>query len=106
MKFTPAQLKRFTDKPDTKLRAILVFGADEGLVRERAGSVAKAIVEDPKDPFRVTDLDAAVLLADPARLADEAAAISMLGGRRLVKVGRAGDRHSGLFKEFLAAPPG
>ena len=45
MKFTPAQLKRFTDRPDAQLRALLVFGADEGLVRERAGVVAKAIVE-------------------------------------------------------------
>jgi DNA polymerase-3 subunit delta len=106
MKFTPAQLKRFTDKPDATLRAILIFGADEGLVRERANAVAAAIVDDPKDPFRVADLDAAALLADPARLADEAAAISMMGGRRLVKVGRAGDRHAKLFAEFLAAPPG
>ena len=106
MKFTPAQLKRFTDRPDANLRALLIFGADEGLVRERAGLAAAAIVDDPKDPFRVTELDAAGLLADPARLADEAAAISMMGGRRLVRVGRAGDRHSALFREFLAAPPG
>ena len=106
MKFTPAQLKRFTDRPDTQLRAVLVFGADEGLVRERAATVAAAIVDDPRDPFRVADLDAATLLADPARLADEAAAISMIGGRRLVKVGRAGDRHAKLFAEFLAEPPG
>lgn len=106
MKFTAAQLKRFTDRPDGGLRALLVFGANEGLVRERAAAAAQAIVEDPKDPFRVADLDAAGLLADPARLADEAAAISMTGGRRLVKVGRAGDRHAALFREFLAAPPG
>jgi DNA polymerase-3 subunit delta len=106
MKFTPAQLKRFTDRPDANLRALLIFGADEGLVRERAAMAAAAIVDDPKDPFRVTELDAAGLLADPARLADEAAAISMMGGRRLVRVSRAGDRHSALFREFLAAPPG
>jgi DNA polymerase-3 subunit delta len=106
MKFTPVQLQRFVQKPDPALRAVLLFGADEGLVRERAAALAAAVVEDPKDPFRVADLDAATLLADPARLADEAAAISMLGGRRLVRVGRAGDRLAGLFREFLAAPPG
>jgi DNA polymerase-3 subunit delta len=106
MKFTPAQLKRFTDKPDDTLRALLIFGADEGLVRERATAVARAIVEDPKDPFRVTELEASGLAADPARLADEAAAISMIGGRRLVRISRAGDRMSGLFKEFLVNPPG
>ena len=33
-----------------------------------------------------------MLRDDPARLADEAAAISMMGGRRLVKVTGAGDR--------------
>jgi DNA polymerase-3 subunit delta len=106
MKFTPVQLKRFTDRPGGDLRALLVFGADEGLVRERAAAVAVAIAEDPKDPFRVADLEASDLVADPARLADEAAAISMIGGRRLVKVSRAGDRHAALFRDFLAAPPG
>ncbi|MBI1180401.1 MAG: DNA polymerase III subunit delta [Alphaproteobacteria bacterium] len=106
MKYTPAQLKRFVDRPDADLRALLLFGTDEGLVRERATAVAVAIAEDPKDPFRVADLDAGALLADPARLADEAAAISMMGGRRLVRVFQAADRLSSLFKGFLTDPPG
>jgi DNA polymerase-3 subunit delta len=106
MKMTPAQLKSFSSRPDPDLRALLIFGSDEGLVRERAAAVAAAIVEDPKDPFRVADLDASALLADPARLADEAAAISMMGGRRLVRVSQAADRMAALFKDFLADPPG
>lgn len=106
MKFSAAQLKRFVEGPDPAVRAVLIYGGDEGLVRERAAAVAAAIVEDVTDPFNVADLDADMLREDPARLADEAAAISMMGGRRLVKVTGAGDRLGKLFAEFLADPPG
>ena len=44
--------------------------------------------------------------ADPARLADEAAAISMMGGRRVVRVRDAGNDLTELFEGFLKDPPG
>ena len=46
------------------------------------------------------------LSSDPARLADEAAAISMLGGRRAVRVRGAGNGLAALFEGFLECPPG
>ena len=64
------------------------------------------MVPDLTDPFQVSDLTEAVLLADPARLADEAAAISMMGGRRVVRVRGAGNNLAELFETFLADPPG
>ncbi|MFN3230634.1 MAG: DNA polymerase III subunit delta [Alphaproteobacteria bacterium] len=106
MKFTVAQLQSFVRKPDRALRAMLIFGSDEGLVRERADAVAKAIVDDPSDPFRNASLGAADLQDDPARLADEAAAMSMTGGQRLIRVSNVGDRLGKLFDRFLADPPG
>jgi len=106
MKFTPAQLQKFVQQPDPALRAVLIYGSDEGLVRERAMVVASAIIDDPKDPFRTVELTAGDLSDDPARLADEAAAISMMGGRRLVRVTGAGDRLGKLFEGFLTDPPG
>lgn len=107
MKLQPARLGAFLAKPEAGIRAALIYGADAGLVRERAERLAAAIVPDLRDAFRVTDLTAAALAADPALLHDEAAALSLGGGRRVVRVREAGDAVGGLFERFLAdLPPG
>ena len=62
------------------------------------------MVADLADPFNVADLSEAVLESDPARLADEAAAISMMGGRRVVRVRGAGKALAELFEAFLDDP--
>jgi DNA polymerase III subunit delta len=105
VKLPPARLAAFLAKPDAALRAALVYGADAGLVRERADKLAAALCPDPKDPFRVADLTAAALVADPARLQDEAAALSLSGGRRLLRVRDASDAVGALFERFLEDPP-
>jgi DNA polymerase-3 subunit delta len=92
---------RFVAKPPKDLAAVLVFGPDQGLVRERAELLMKSVVSDLSDPFRVADLDEQVLSNDGARLFDEAAAISMLGGRRVVRVRGAGNGLAKLFESFL-----
>lgn len=106
MKVEARDAERFTAKPPEKLVAVLIFGPDQGLVRERAERFAKHIVSDLNDPFRVTEISEDALLADPARLSDEAAAISMVGGRRVVRVRDAGNSSAGVFERFLDAPPG
>jgi len=86
---------------------VLVYGPDAGLVGERADKLAAAICPDLRDPFRVAEVDAAGLAGDPARLYDEAASLSLTGGRRLVRVREAGDQLGALFAGFLKAlPPG
>jgi DNA polymerase III subunit delta len=80
---------------------VLLYGPSAGLVRERAETIARSVCPDLKDPFRVADLGAAVLTSDPARLADEAAQLSLTGGRRVVQVRGAGDTLGKLFAEFL-----
>ncbi len=106
MKYAPSQFSRFLKSPQGPLRAGLIFGADEGLVRERAKLLLTAIAEDPSDPFRVCDMEISALADDLARLADEAAAISMMGGRRAIRITGATDRHSKIFKAFLEELPG
>ena len=85
---------------------MLLYGPDIGLVRERAEILAGTVCPDLKDPFRVADLSGAALAADPARLADEAAQMSLIGGRRVIRVHDAADRLAGLFAGFLDAAPG
>jgi DNA polymerase-3 subunit delta len=86
MKIDARGLSGFLRRPDPGCQAILVYGEDTGLVRERAEALARTVVADLSDPFRVADLTGDALADDPARLADEAAAMSMTGGRRVVRV--------------------
>lgn len=106
MKATGAAAKALLDRPPERVRAVLLFGPDEGLVRERAAALVARVAGDPRDPFRVSELSGATLRDDPARLADEAAAIAMTGGRRAVRVREADDRLAAPLGDFLAAPMG
>lgn len=90
----------FVAKPDPKMRAVLVYGPDSGLVRERLNGLTKAVAGSVDDPFRVIEISADSLRDDPARLRDEAAAMSFGGGRRVVRVRDAGDNLAGLFESF------
>ncbi|MBV8122043.1 MAG: DNA polymerase III subunit delta [Alphaproteobacteria bacterium] len=106
MKLAPARLGAFLKGPDPAIGAVLLYGSDAGLVRERADILARSVCSDLADPFRVADLGSAALAADPARLADEAAQWSLTGGRRVVRVRGAGDGVTRIFVGFLADLPG
>ena len=93
---------RYVASPPKGLTLALVYGPDAGLVQERAEKLLKSVVPDLTDPFNVSDLNESTLLADPARLADEAAAISMMGGRRVVRVRGAGNALAELLESFAA----
>lgn len=101
MKVTARQVSALLQRPGSKLRAALMYGPDQGLVRERADRMAGAIVEDLTDPFRVSDLSAANIKENPARLLDEAAALSMTSGTRIVRVRGANDTQTPLFNALF-----
>lgn len=106
MEIKSHQGDRFAAKPPSNLVAALVYGPDSGLVRERSDALTKSVVADMGDPFRVAELDGNALESDPARLWDEAAALSMIGGRRVVRISGAGNGQAKDFERFLDAPPG
>ncbi|MCX7281803.1 MAG: DNA polymerase III subunit delta [Alphaproteobacteria bacterium] len=97
---------RYVASPPKGLTLALVYGPDAGLVQERAEKLLKSVVPDLTDAFNVADLSESTLLADPARLADEAAAISMMGGRRVVRVRGAGNDLAELLESFADDPRG
>jgi DNA polymerase-3 subunit delta len=106
MKLSAARVAAFLQRPNREIRAVLLYGPDAGLVSERANALARTVCPDLKDPFRVAELSGSALAADPARLADEAAQMSLIGGRRVVRVRDAADRLAGLFAGFLDTAPG
>ena len=104
MKIQFRQIEQFVKSPDKNARVILVYGPDGGLVSERATVISKTVVEDLSDPFNVADLSVESLAEDPARLADEANAISMMGGDRLIMIKGGGDKLTVLVKSYLESP--
>ena len=105
MKLERGRIEPFLKAPGREFRAALVYGPDQGLVRERASALIRAVVPDPGDAFSTVELDAAALADDPARLHDETAQMSLMGGRRLVRVRDAGDASGAAFAKFLGMPP-
>jgi DNA polymerase-3 subunit delta len=101
VKISAGQADRFVEKPDPEIDAVLLYGPDNGLVRERAQILARAIVDDLSDPFLVTEISPGDLREDRARLADEAAALSMVGGRRVVRLRDATDSMVDAVKNLL-----
>lgn len=106
VKAATRDIPRHLKSLDKNFLAALVYGPNEGLVRERVMQLAAQVVADVNDPFNVARLSASGVVSDPARLADEAAAISMLGGRRLVLVEDAGDAVAAALKDVLDNPKG
>lgn len=104
MKLAFRQIEPFVKAPDPAVRAILVYGPDNGLMKERAATMGKTVVADLNDPFNVAALTADILLDDPARLSDEANAMSMMGGRRLIRIEDARDGIAPLLKDYLQSP--
>jgi DNA polymerase III subunit delta len=106
VKLDARSIQGFLKAPNPSARAVLLYGPDTGLVKERAEVLMRTVVEDLTDPFRVADLTGDTIADDPARLADEAAAMAMTGGRRVVRVRDAGNDTTVAFQNFLEHPMG
>lgn len=104
MKLGWKDIEPFVRKPNPKARAILVYGPDEGLIKERADMMGRSAVADLSDPFNVAMLTGDLLSEDGARLTDEANAMSLMGGARLIRVDGVSDKHTTLFKDYLENP--
>jgi DNA polymerase-3 subunit delta len=88
LKLDKPKLEQVLKSPDS-IGALLFYGPDEGLAHEYAGLAQRAVLGAGDDPFRLAELTPDEIRADGARLADELNAISMLGGRRVVRIAQA-----------------
>lgn len=112
MKLQSNRIEAFIRNPDPAVRAVLVYGPDSGLAAERATLLVRNSASDPDDPFLVAQLSGPDIAADPARLLDEAAAIPLTGGKRVVRVRDASPSAPGAadavakaVSAFLEVPP-
>lgn len=84
MIFKSAQVESYCKNPNLDIKAVLVYGANEGLVHEYAGRFAKTVVADIKDPFAVVNLDWGEIKRDIGQLVGEYNAQSLMAGRRVI----------------------
>ncbi len=102
MKLDRPKLDRVLKSPDS-IGALLFYGPDEGLAHEYAAAAQKAVLGAGDDPFRLAELTPDEIRGDGARLTDELNAISMLGGRRVVRIAQAGNQIAGQIAAAIAA---
>ena len=69
---------------------VLVYGSDEGAIRETVDRLAATAAGPDPDPLNLIDLDGEALAQDPPRLADEMKAFGLFGGFRVIRVRNAG----------------
>lgn len=101
----PGDIQRFVASGCKSTPLILVHGPDEGAVRSRARAMVATLLGADADSMSILDFEADVLNADPARLLDEANAISMFGGKRVIVVNQAGKLQKGVWQPLLEVPP-
>ncbi|MDF7673862.1 DNA polymerase III subunit delta [Acetobacteraceae bacterium ESL0709] len=97
MKIEPRHSER-TLADSGNWRAILLYGEDAGLIRERAIKAARQIVDDMQDPFRLTRLEG----DEQGRVEEEMMSLSLVGGRRVVWVSGAQDSLVSQLERIMA----
>ena len=96
------EIDRFLSRPDPAIRAAVIHGKDRSGVSERAQILCKTVTPDLNDPFNVTLLTDSDIDGDEARLEEALTALSMIGGRRLVRI-RLGAEKAAIDKMLAAA---
>ncbi len=84
MKIQGAAIRRFLDKPDKGVRAVLLYGPNQSFAREAAERLATWALGASDDPYAITKLGEDEIKKDSAKLADALSAQSLLGGPTIV----------------------
>jgi DNA polymerase-3 subunit delta len=97
--------ERFVASPPDGVFLFLVFGADAGMVRERALAVIGKRVDDRHDPFQFVELSGDAVSADPLTLLDEANTTPLFGGKRAILVETGAKSVIPAVTSLISAPP-
>ena len=79
-----AQIESYCKKPGTNIKAILLYGSNEGLISEYSRKIARCISPDLNDPFAVVNLDWSEIKHDIGNLIGEYNAQSLMAARRVI----------------------
>jgi len=99
VKANAAQIRAALGKADPNVRLFLLHGPDAAGAADLAALLGRAMGVDVE---RI-DLDGTSLRSDAARLADEAASLSLFGGARFIRVSGAGEESHDAMAALLDA---
>ncbi len=103
MKVTAAKVQGFVADPPASIQAFLLFGPDRGLAATHARTLAQQIAPDDRDaPFNLVRLEPEDLREHKTRVADELAATTLMGGRRVVRCDGFGELEREAILDALA----
>ena len=83
----------------------LAHGTDEGLAHERARAIVKKFLGPDADPLALTRLEGDAVARRPTDLADEAYAVSMFGGARVLWIDAEGRDLTPALEPLIERPP-
>ena len=86
-------------------RFFLVHGPDEGLAHERSRAIARNVLGGELDPLRLVRLEGDAVALDPGVLLDEAYAVPMFGGGRVIWIDAQGRDLLPALGPLFAKPP-
>ena len=102
----PQALDQHLRQRDRTARCYLVYGNEPGGVHDHAARIASVLAGPDKDDMNVVHLAEEILKEDPGRLADEAQAISMFGGQRIVRLREPGTTATRILADYAKDPTG
>jgi DNA polymerase-3 subunit delta len=102
VKLTGHAAQRFLARPDKETRAILIYGPNRSRVSEAVSALVALKLGATADDLALTRINEDELRRDPARLMDEIAAQSLLGGERVLRVRAEGDQAAETIGACLA----
>ena len=86
MKIQPKQAAHFISSELISVSAILIYGPNEGLIREYSKNARKTINDDFNDPFASSNISGEQLKEYPGLLFDEVRSIGLSQSRKLIRV--------------------
>ena len=98
MKASKQSIARAVDQPSAQVRFYLFHGPDEAQSRALGARLVQGLGASK------STLPAAAVRSDPASLADEAGAMSLFGGARVIWIEPAGDEITASIEALLGAP--
>lgn len=101
MKLGPRDIESYLRDPGRTCCA-LIYGVDGGLVRQRVTQLVTAWLGPKADPMARLELTGDEISADPAKLADELAAMSLMSERRAILVREVEDKHLPAVEQALS----
>lgn len=97
MKLTRPRVAGFLANPG-RVRVVLLYGGDAGLIAERAALLARAVTGAADDPFRF------VTISRAEELPAAAVALALGGGRRVIRLAEAGEGAGDAVTAMLQGP--